>query len=318
MGKADLMLERVKQLSENLIGSQTREKLSAWWRGGDGRIEPTANGPQSESAESHLEGSADIPNQRIRVIEALWGEGNVAPADAQFLSSLSQLGLTKEMSIGFIGIGLGGTARALTNETDVWISGYEADAAVAVVAIEQCTFAGKSKKVTITGGNYDDLQIPAKKFNSIVSKEALYLARDKARLIKQIADGIKTGGSFLYTDYVAPKSGLNDEQLARLFPADAKLAEPVAPDAHVEWMKAAGFDVRVHEDMTALFGDFVMEGWANLRRMLDQIAADKPTPAERAAFLRSVGDEAALWGNRLEAFRDGHLAVYRFVALKPA
>jgi hypothetical protein len=51
--------------------------------------------------------------------------------------------------------------------------------------------------------------------------------------------------------------------------------------------------------------------------MLDQLAEHETQGVDRAIFMRIVAEEAALWGNRLEAFRAGRLAVHRFVALKP-
>lgn len=318
MVKTGAVLERVRHLGQSLLGPETRQRFGAWWRG----IEPSAphaeTQPAAEDGAQPEIGETSTILQRIRVAEALWGQGNFGPGDAEFLTALAaQLGLTKEMSLAFIGVGLGGAARALVDDTEVWITGFERNPAIAAVGVEQCTIAGKAKKVQISVTDYETLLLPAKKFNDVISKETLYLVRDKARLVKQIAGGVKPGGTFLFTDYVAPQGALSAEERDRLFPRELGEALPIPPVEYSQLMSDVGLDVRVNEDISGSFGEFVTQGWANLRRMLDQLAANKPNPAERALFMRIVAEEAAHWGNRLEAFRTGRLAVHRFVALKP-
>jgi cyclopropane fatty-acyl-phospholipid synthase-like methyltransferase len=315
-----MLLSRVRTLSGSLVKEETRQKLGAWWRGDDvvAEGEPAPDFPVAEQAPQAQVDPKSIMVQRIRVAEALWGGGNFGPGDAEFLTALAaQLGLNKEMSIGFIGVGLGGAARALVDETEVWITGYEANATMAAFGIEQCAIAGKAKKVEISVADYETIALPPRKFNDIISKETFYLVRDKARLVKQVAAAIKPGGTLLFTDYVTPGAPLSPEERDKFFIRDLGEALPIAPLHYAQLMSEAGFDLRVDEDISHNFGAYVTNGWANLRRMLDQLAEHEPNAAERALFMRIVAEEAALWGNRLEAFRAGRLAVHRFVALKP-
>jgi len=323
VGKAaEAVIGRVRNLGQSLLKPQTREKLGAWWHGVERPMADATDAPDGADTGVSMpqpelgEGSTIL--QRIRVAEALWGHGNFGPGDAEFLTALAaQLGLTKEMSIGFIGVGLGGAARALVDDTEVWITGFEANPTIAAVGLEQCTIAGKAKKVQIAIENYETLSLPAKKFNDMISKETIYLVQDKARFIGQVAQGMKPGGTFLFTDYVAPQGPLSEEERDQLFARELGDASPISPADYGQLMSSVGFDVRVNEDISGSFGEFVTQGWANLRRMLDQLAVNEPNPAERALFMRIVAEEAAHWGNRLEAFRTGRLAVHRFVALKP-
>ena len=320
MVKADAVIGRVRHLGQTLLRPETREKLDAWWRGIDrpaSAKDAEAGGPVPDAGQPEFQEGSTIL-QRIRVAEALWGHGNFGPGDAEFLTALAaQLGLTKEMSLAFIGVGLGGAARALVDDTEVWITGYEANATIAAVGIEQCTIAGKAKKVAISVTDYETLNLPAKKFNDVISKETLYLVRDKARLLGQIAQNMKPGGTFLFSDYVAPQGEITAEERDQFFARELGEALPISPHEYAKQMTAVGLDVRVNEDISGSFGDFVTQGWANLRRMLDQLTVNEPNPAERALFMRIVAEEASHWGNRLEAFRTGRLAVHRFVALKP-
>jgi cyclopropane fatty-acyl-phospholipid synthase-like methyltransferase len=318
--KAAAVIDRVRNLGQTLLRPQTREKLEAWWHGAESLDAPLEGAPDTsadEAPQPEIQPGSTIL-QRIRVAEALWGHGNFGPGDAEFLTALAaQLGLTKEMSIAFIGVGLGGAARALVDDTEVWIAGYEANPTIAAIGVEQCTIAGKAKKVAISVVDYETLALPAKKFNDVISKETLYLVKDKARLLGQIASHMKPGGTILFTDYVAPAGALSAQERDQLFASELGEAMPISPTEYAKLMTDVGLDVRVNEDISGSFGEFVTQGWANLRRMLDQLAANEPNPAERALFMRIVAEEAAHWGNRLEAFRTGRLAVHRFVALKP-
>lgn len=324
MVKADAVLARVRTLGQTLLGPDARERLGAWWRGD--AVRPQDGSTQNEEAtaggEAPLVGPpADYPTlyQRIRVSEALWGAGNLGPGDAEFLTALAaQLGLTKEMSIACVGVGLGGAARALVDETGVWITGYEANPVVAEIGVQQCTIAGKAKKVTHTVCNYETLTLPKGKFNDVISKEAFYLVQDKARLLGQLHATMKPGGTLLFTDYVVRGAPLSPTEQGHLFNAEWGPATPISPEHYGRLIEAAGFDLRVNESISDRYAEFVTDGWSNVRRMLDHLAAQEIDATARALFLRTVAEEAELWGNRLEAFRAGRLAVHRVVALKPA
>src|SRR5262249_5975511 len=160
--KADAVLGRMRNLGQSLLKAETRERLGAWWRGVERSpsIDENLNPAQARRLEPVGAGASSI-TQRLRVAETLWGPGNFGPGDAEFLTALAaQLGLTKEMSIAFIGVGLGGAARALVDDTEVWITGFEANPTLAAAGTEQCTIAGKGKKIAITLCDYETLELP--------------------------------------------------------------------------------------------------------------------------------------------------------------
>jgi len=330
VGNSVDMLARVKTIRESLVGPELRARVGAWWRGD--MMEPGRRAAPPEGAAGTLMDADQIADTsiqldavtdsealkiRIKVSEQLWGPGNLGPGDAEFVTELcGSLRLSKEKSVAFLGVGLGGAARAITNETEAWITGFDSNEAVAREGIEQNTFAGKAKKVTVTVCDYETLSLPKKKFNDVISKDELHLVHDKARLIKEIAETIKPGGTFLFTDFVAPGEPLTPEQLALLFSSQWGTPRPVSPGVYAKFVQDAGLDLRVNADITPRFAQMVTGGWANLRRLLDHMAGEETDPSRRALLLRVVAEEAGIWANRLEAFRDGRLALYRFVALK--
>lgn len=332
MGNSVDVLARVKSISETLVGPDTRARLGAWWRGdavinrrGHGGASGAPSGPLMDAeqiADTTVPLDAVTDSEalkiRIKVSEQLWGQGNLGPGDSEFVTELcSSLRLNKEKSIAFLGVGLGGAARAIVAETDVWISGFESNESVAREGIEQNTIAGKAKKITVTITDYETISLPKRKFSEVISKDELHLVRDKARLIKEVSETLKPGGTFMFTDFVAPGSALSPEERDRLFTPQWGAADPVTPKVYADLVKDAGLDLRVNADITPRFAQMVTSGWANLRRLLDHMAGEEPDPARRALLLRVVAEEAAIWANRLEAFRDRRLALYRVVALKP-
>lgn len=327
MGNSVDMLARVKSISETLIGSDARARFGAWWRGDIAATrrrreegEGTLMAPeQIADANVPLDPVTDVEALRIRikVSEQLWGQGNLGPGDSEFVTELcTSLRLNKEKSIAFLGVGLGGAARAIVNETDVWITGFESNEEVAREGIEQNMIAGKAKKVTITVSDYETLVLPKRKYTDVISKDELHLVQDKARLIKEVYETIKPGGTFLFTDFVEPGAPLSPAERAQLFTPQWGIAAPVSPPTYAQFVTDAGFDLRVNSDITPRFAQVVTNGWANLRKLLDHMAGEETDPARRALLLRVVAEEAAVWANRLEAFRENKLALYRVVALK--
>lgn len=304
------MLARVTSFPARLVGVGVRKRLGAWWRG-----EPR---PESAGASRPEPGDMRSPSDWLVVAERLWGPSNLGPGeDAYFPRLALGLNLSADKTLAYFGIGLGGAARRIVDKSDVWIVGFEADADAAAQGKEQCRRAGQGKKVAISHVTYDFLSLPKEKFHAAIAKEAFHDVANKARVFQQIARALKGGGAFLITDYVVTGDPLDAGGCMALF---GKRSAPVSPLTTAEYLALLarhGLDLRVNENVTELYAGFVMDGWSNLRSLLDHLGAQADNPVRRMHFLRSVADEAAMWAARLEALRTGKLEVRRFLALKP-
>jgi cyclopropane fatty-acyl-phospholipid synthase-like methyltransferase len=306
------MLARVKSLPASLMGASMRKRVGAWWRGGRparGKDDASPGPPQDEPS----------PTDWLVVAERLWGPSNLGPGEDEFIPRLALgLNLSAEKTMAYFGVGLGGAARRIVDKTDVWIVGYEADADAAACGIEQCRRVGRGRKVAINHVTYDYLNLPKDKFHAVLAKEAFYNVADRGRVFRQIDWALKGGGSLLFTDYIVTRDPLSAEACSALFGKRAAPVSPCSAESYLGLMKAHDFDVRVDEDITDPYVDFVTEGWSNLRALLDHLGMQADNPVRRMHFLRAVAEEAAMWANRLEALRSRKLGVRRFLAIKPA
>lgn len=306
------MLARVKLLSAGLVSPEMRKRLGAWWRGDSDPSEEGA--PERRSAKTDDEDG--LPDW-LMVAEQLWGTGALGPGEGDFMCKLA-LGLnpTADKTMAYFGIGLGGAARRLVEETDVWIVGYESDPDAVALGVEQCRRAGRSKKVAINHVDYDFLRLPKEKFHGAIAKESFHDVPDKARVFARISQALRGRGSFLFTDYVVTADPLDAGTCTALFGKRLAPVSPCSTATYLELLTSNDFELRVNEDLTGLYIGFITEGWRNLHALLDNLRTQAGTPVRRMHFLRALTDEAAMWAYRLEALRTRKLEVRRFLGLK--
>ncbi len=307
------MLARVMSLRDTLLGDETRRKLGLWWRGENVHsMQPRDGEPRQDAVPVDV---ACTLLHRIVVGEHLWGRGNLGPGESDFIRELGVgLALTKEKSIAYMGIGLAGAARAIVADSGVWITGYDANAIVSKLAVEQNTMAGMAKKITVATDDFATLAIPPNKYDDIIATEGFSKVEDKARLFGQVAHALRPSGTLLFTEYVAVGEPMTDEERHALFCQDFGEPFPVPSSEYRTLVETNGLDLHIDEDVTGRYAGYATAGWSNLRRILDRLTEDCDEAGERTAIIRAVADAAALWANRIEAFRTGRLAVHRFLA----
>jgi SAM-dependent methyltransferase len=324
----EMVAARVKHLSERVLSPEARRQLRAWWLGEvlDERADPVLkNSDQTIAAEAKHSarvspvslGEDDVHVLRLFLAELLWGAGNVSPADQEFVTEFAlRLGLSSKKGIAFLGVGLGGAAREIADKTGVWITGFEANKAAAKLGAKQCAHEAGGEKISIECVDFETLTLPKKKFSDIICKEALHPVRDKKRLIMEIANSMKAGGTLLIMGPVEIQQPAGAHESARLLPGIWGDLEPVSVAAYASLIKDAGLDLRVNEDITPRYLELVAEGWSKLRRVVDRFTEAKLGKAARSFCLRVIAEEAELWAKRLEAFHDRRLAIHRIAAIK--
>ncbi len=307
---------------ERIAPKDIKGKFAAWWEGVDYAPPPPAlldeEGQAEEAGENPFQDVSDVL-VAMAFAQGLWGEGYLGPGNAAHHTDLiKNLSLTNEKNLGVLGSGLAGAARDIVRETDVWITGYDSRDIAVEESNKQCMVNGMAKKITISAYDPETIELPEDKFNSIVSFEEFLFVQNKPRLIEQAAASLKHTGSLLVTDYVTLKGDLDKEKAASLFPrlwGDANLWSAEQYKAAIE---EAGLNSRVSEDVTARYAAMIEQGWAGWRRLLNTLKNKDLSSAQEAAVMRMVGNQAALWANRLEAMNEGEIGVYRLLALKPS
>lgn len=302
------------------LGLKTR--LVAWWEGydlsglrrkgdegahhdgGDGDAAPRSRDPSLNRWGKPLWSAT-----RMEVAETLWGANYTTPGGADYVPTLIRpLGLNPAMSVLELGAGLGGISRFMAAQSGCWVTGLEANPALAKEAMERSYKEGLEKKAPIE--HFDpETFARSKRVDAIVSKEMLFTVRDKDRLFDAMEAALKPRGHLLLTDYVLDTA--TDVKAIR----DWADREPLEPNLWTtEDMRNAfaqrNLDLRICEDITEAHRGLILHAIQNFVTYLTKYSLDKETKV-------AVLDEVELWVRRTTAF-DAGLKCCRFYALKPA
>ena len=249
------------------------------------------------------------PSARIRVVEALWGEGYLIPGgEAEILHLAKPLGLSEAASLLLLGAGSGGPARSVAKILGVWVSGFEANAHLAVVATERGVRAGLGRRAQVDHWDPAAPKFPLHYYHHCMALEPLH-GVDAEPVLAAVAQAVKPGGHLVLVELVAD---------TRLDPADPMVATwarldhrpAVVPSelAVTRMLGRLGFDVRIVEDISRRHLQYAIDGWHTAVHGMQE---SKPSLRQVAVVVR----EAELWLSRFRLMRAGTLRLVRWHAI---
>ncbi|MDR3535847.1 MAG: hypothetical protein P4L71_05045 [Acetobacteraceae bacterium] len=273
--------------------------------------------PPGEARDAILQGEllspgvrADWPVERMCVNDALWGEGYIFPGgEIETLRMAKPLGLSAASSLLVLGIGGGGPACSLAVNFGAWITGYEADPDLAVVATERALKANLGKRVKIETWDPSEPEFARNYYHHTMALEAMRGARPEP-LLAAMASAMKPGGQLVMLEIVADTPlDPADPIVAAWARLDHRPADGMPNEVTVtRVLGRLGFDVRIVEDLSQRHLQQAMIGW---RRTVRRLEATKPSPREAG----QVVSEAELWLLRLRLFHDSKLRLIRWHAI---
>lgn len=316
-------LGRLSRLRDTIERLQWHARLRAWWDGyvfepaGRQRRLPDLPAPKRsfEPLETPLDFSGPPtimgwPPQRLAVVQALFGEGMIAPADPEALTKMTHpLGLSKEMTVVEVGVGLGGIARAISSQADIYITGFEPDAELARVANELSTKHGMARKVRITHLAHGGLDVRPETVDAVISKEALLAVEDKPAVFTAIRRALRPGGQLMMSEYMLVANELSPA-VVRWTEATPTKLYPMPIKAARSELEHLGFQVRIVEDITVEYEVGALKAFAD---MAQHIRAGGPAE-HMAPWVLAEGE---LWSHHLAALASGEVKVYRIYARIP-
>ncbi|MBI4185261.1 MAG: hypothetical protein HY521_14815 [Proteobacteria bacterium] len=247
------------------------------------------------------------PRERLRLAEALWGEGFTGPFGAGVAGRLAAgLGLDASMTLLYLGAGLGGGARELAQASGVWVSAYEASAELADLAMERSFRARLTKKAPVSPFDPETATFRRHGFHHALVTGVLSRTAGRERLVGQLAGALRPGGQLVLVDLVAGAAGAG-EAGPRALPRAGRAKEP-APWTEAETraaLAAAGFEVEAARDVSAVYRRRVLAGWG---RFLGELGARRGA-LRRPAARRLVVRECEAWVGRLKAIEEGAVRI---------
>ncbi len=260
-----------------------RLRFKAWWEGEDAAelMAREASGESEEDAgdaekggggfSGDLKATKAVPTDpysslwsetRLNVAEMVWGEGFLGPGGEEYVHELAiPLALNSKQTVLYLGAGLGGPARYISNEADLWITTMEPCQFLVDAGKEQATMAGEAKKVAMEQVDMEDLELRKNKYNAIFSDKAFFTVRKKNQCFKNIYRALKPKGQFMLIDYMLPKAVGDTVEIKNWI-----LSEEVPPELWSlkqmhDCLEGLGLNIRIEEDITGGFRKRFMVGW---------------------------------------------------------
>ena len=310
------LFNRGSQTQDGRDAGSLRERFRAWWDGAE-ILEPSQEPAPAADAESELEHAEhdDAPRQywepaRVRLVQDLWGYGFSSPGGRDHLQTMVNIfGLDPAMTVLDLGAGLGAAARFMCEKFGGWVTGFEADEALAEAAMALSVKAGMGEKVPINVFDPQAFEHKPKSVDCVFSKEFLFTVRNKPKFLKAVENLLKLKGQFLFTDYMLAKPQLKSPVLEEWMAHEPVKAHPWALEDYQDALATVRLDVRVTEDVTETFRAMVIEGWAKYTQ-----STQRGSVGEKAA--PALVDEVERWTRRIQAIDSGDLKVCRVHAFK--
>ncbi len=260
-------------------------------------------------------GAALWPDGRIALAEALWGEGFLLPGgESEILRLVRPLGLSGDASLLLVGAGTGGPACAIARRLGVWVSGFEADPALAAIAAGRAGTAGLGRRVQIKRWDPGEPAFGAGACHHGLALEPLRGAGNGAVLaepvLAAIGGALKPGGQLVLLETVADLPLPEGDGEAAVWARMENRRLDLPSEASVTRMLGRlGFDVRGVEDLSERHAHLAVLGWRGAMRRL---GTERPGPMQAGL----LAGEADRWSRRLDLLRAGRLRLLRWHAVR--
>ncbi|MDA0229175.1 MAG: methyltransferase domain-containing protein [Proteobacteria bacterium] len=310
---------RLPSLPSNLVTqSHLTKRLQAWWAGYYYEPEQAAEPAPDEFSDAQKsmpiwEGRRALAwsDPRLQVTEEIWGKGYLGPGgDEEIEALIRPLGLNSGMMIIDFGAGLGGTTRALHNQTGAWVSGFEASPLLAEAGAELSHMAGLGRKAMVKTFDLESLDLRDGGFNTVFSKDALFTIDNKEAIFKKFYECLRNDGQLVLTDYLAVKPSATSTAIEEW--AAQEPARPVlwSLDQTRAFISELGFEVSITEDVTATVRAQILSA---LAKFSEKIA---PESKARPGWAPAIIAEIEMWANRIKVFDSGDVAIFRIYGRK--
>jgi cyclopropane fatty-acyl-phospholipid synthase-like methyltransferase len=307
------MAERAAKVAIGVGGKPLLARLRSWL--GLGRKPPPVAAPRAvRLREEAAQEPVSAPLSRVTVAQWLWGDGFVMPGDAEFVLELVKpFGLNPAMSMLDLSAGLGGPARVIAQAFGTYVTGLERSADRAKRGMAASTTANLSKRAAISHYDPESVELRANGFDCILGRGATYNVVEKERLLRVLYGGLKQRGQLLLNEFTVDPTLRKRPELANWAAKESFPPQLWTIDQYTDCLTSLGFDVRVIEDVTSLYRNMIVAGWARLLKEVDLRAMSRKHRV-------TVVDEAELWMHRISALESGALRVFKVYALvnKPA
>jgi hypothetical protein len=309
------MLAQMKSVFGGPGRAELAARLGAWWEGRDypGPLENAVSEPVAPALAPTPQPPVDAaagfhPTQRVRAIEALWGEGRFSPGsdalDALMLDALFES--SGAGGVGFLSVdpAILKAARA-RSDRPVHVCEWRMECAARTEAL--------LPGVAVARGEVDRPKgLPDAGLAALLSTDAFAFADHKAGLVGKVHRALGEQGRWVLVETVRRTRKTPPEAFASAF------AEPMLPSSEEieDLLGLAGF--RVTRRTAIATAEAAADRLGRLAALLEEALRAASGGRDDALFLQELNWEVRSWRARLKALQGGALSVQMWVADKGA
>lgn len=298
-------------------------RLAAWWEGYDAeyfvsRLNSGKSAADELAEERNFHSVFDPaegdPNEwtsiRTQVVQDIWTPGFIAPGGVEYSADLlNGCSLEPAETMLQIGIGFGGSTRAIIERYGNYVACYDRDPALVKEAWRQAAEHRVSSKLDIELENLEKMKLKEGYFRAALLREILYTIKGKATLLEKIWDSLKAGVSQLVvTDLMFDQASTTPE-LQRWKEAERTPVYPYSLNELTTKMMELGFVIRIAEDESRLYRKMIIDSWKKYLSTLD-------TESLPPLVGQQIVHEANFWSARIAALDSGALRYVRVIGVK--
>lgn len=288
-----------------------KERIASWWASDDSHQLADKESPEFNH-DQHIHVKLDEfsierwSDDRVEIVELLWGKGNRLPGDDAFNMDLFNLvALNSKSKILDIAVGLGSCARMLAKSHFAHIDVIENYPNLLPHLIKNLEQEKLKPFISILNGNLNEVSLPDVKYDLIYGREAFFKIKNKQAVMEKIVDALTANGHFIFTDFVLERDASSYKIFKNWSAREKETVYPVSVATYKKIFKGFDMPLRAIEDYSEQYIHHVNKGWVRLKDYMQTHEFDD-------AFVDMMAQESDLWLSRVRALRSGKLKLVKF------
>lgn len=291
--------------------SSILDRVSSWWSSDDEQQLTTSEASSFDEKRQirvDLQNFSidDWPDQRVEILEILWGSGNRLPGDDAFnLELFHHINLDSKSKILDIAGGLGNCSRLFAKKFYAQVDIVEAYPNL-LPHLKKLNAQQKLEPfISILNGDLNNVQLPRIKYDLIYGREALFKIKDKQHALEKTVDALKAQGHLIFTDFVLEKDASSYRIFKNWSARENQTVYPVSIATYRKIIDGFEMEMKPIKDYSEQYIRYINQGWFQLKEYMKTHDFDDK-------FVDIMAQESDLWLSRVRALRSGKLKLVRF------
>ncbi len=246
------------------------------------------------------------PQERIDVLNILWGIGNRLPGNDAFNRKIFETAaLDSKSRVLDVAVGFGAGARMIAKENFSKVDVIENYVEILPYLMKLTSENKLMHFISVLNGNLLEANIPKARYDLVYGREVFFKIKNKQNAIKKCVNGLKNNGKFIFTDFVLTDDASAYGSFENWSERERQSVYPVSLHDYNNIMHGLGLKIAPVQDYSQIYIKHVNAGWLRLRSYVRGEKIDED-------FVNIMALEGDLWLSRVRALRSGKLKLIRF------